>query len=335
MSGTVSVKSFLYLLSAVVLLGAVPYSFSQEGRYDAYSLTLSTASPSPGESVDISIRTGSSSVRNIRSVRWYRNGEEMEEFNDRLTITDISGNTPKQIVANIIYFDPFNQRRHTQVTEWIRPVIFDVLWEGDSVLIPDYRGHALAGPQTPITVSAYIQYIDTYGILYTEKDFSFVWEVESEYHPVRGPGASMIVIEDGGTYLNNRIFIRVEASLINDSGISFERVISVPITEPRILLYSHTLLYGLFPYATIPKNATLKKSPVTFSLYPFYFSNSDFEKDLIQYRWFVNNNTNHLKEGRKIDVSVGGQSVPVPIRISIHNENKNLQKTERSITVTH
>ena len=334
MSSAAAVRICSLMMSVVILLIiGTPISLSQEGRYDAYSLYSDNPSPSPGESVEISLETGSSSVRNIRSVRWFIDGEAVEEFNDNLSVTDNIGNTPKQIVANIVYFDPSNQRRYVQVTEWIRPVIFDILWEGDSVTIPRYRGHILAGPQSAISVSANIQYIDLNGIQYTEDDFSFVWEVESEYHTSRGPGVSSIVIEKGGTYLNNTLFVRAQASLINDSGVYFEKSISIPVTEPRILVYSHTLLYGLFPYATVPRSAALKKSPVTFSLYPFYFSTSDFEKDLIQYRWFVNNNTNHVKEGRKIDVSLGGRSIPVPIRISAYNETKNLQKAEYTITV--
>ena len=336
MSITGAVKIFLCTLSAFLVIAAgTPYTAAQGAVYNAYSLSFSTESPSPGETVEVTIRTDGASTGNIRSVRWYSDGEERPAFNDKLVMREIVGNTPKQIDATVVYFDHSKRRMNTRVTRWIRPVIFDLLWEGDSVTIPDYRGHHLAGPRTPITVSANIQYIDTFGIVYSENDFSFLWEVESEYHADRGPGVSRIVIEEGGTYLNNSIFIRAQATLINDSGTSFERIISVPITEPRLLIYSHTLLYGLFRYATVPKEAVLEKTPVTLSLYPLFFSAADFEKDAIQYRWFVNNNPNHAREGRRIDISLGGQSIPVPIRISAHNENKNLQKAEHTITVTH
>ena len=334
MKRVTALTGVLYISCLLLFLIGASTSFAQEGRYDAYSLHLSSPYPSPGEDVTITVRTGSASTTNIRSVAWYINGEEQKELANKTHITTISDNSPKQVVANIVYFDILNQRRYTQVTQWMRPVIFDILWEGDSVTIPRYRGHKLAGPQTPIRVSANIQYIDQYGVSYTEKDFSFLWEVESAYHDDRGPGVSSITLTEGGTFLNNFVFVRAKATLINDNGTYLEKAINIPITEPRVLVYSHTLLYGLFTDGTIPKESTLVKKSATFSVYPFFFSRSDFEKDTIQYKWFIDGDINHQKEERRITISTEGDSVSIPIRIHVQNTNKKSQMVENSLSIT-
>ena len=151
---------------------------------------------------------------------------------------------------------------------------------------PQYRGHRLVGPETPIKISAKIHFIDQNGTTYTEDDFSFRWEVKSEFLEDRGPGVSSVVYGKGARHVGESVFVRVEATLINRNDILLERVLFVPITEPKVLVYPSTLLHGLSDNTTASKNVILSDDkPATFSVYPFYFSKGDFEKNAIQYKW--------------------------------------------------
>ena len=317
--------SFLLFFSFVIFLFFTTLSFAQQGRYDAFEMHFDNPSPSPGEVVGATLRQGSSSPFNIRSVRWFVNGEERADSMNELRIEEMSENTPKQIVANVTYFDLYGQRRFVQVIGWLRPVIFDIFWEGDGVVTPRYRGHNLAGPQVPIRISAKIQYVDENGQIYTEKDFSFRWEIESSFHPRQGPGVSSIVYEEGGTFLNSPISVRSEAFLINTPTVGFEKSALIPITKPRLLVYPRSLLHGLSDNLSLSRSFS-PRGDFTASLYPFYFSRDDFEKNAVHYNWFVGNNQTPSKSGRKIDISTQGRGVSVPIQITAQNENKNLQK---------
>lgn len=325
---------FPVFFGAFLAVFLVPFhAFAQlQGRYDAYEMTFNTDSPSPGESVDISIRSGKSFVSNIRSVRWFVDDRERSDFLNKMSISEIGSMEPKQIAANIIYFDVFGQRKQVRLVKWIRTAVFDILWEGDSVVIPLYRGHKLAGPQTPLNISAKVQYIDLNGNTHSEKDFSFRWEIESRFYGDIGPSQSSIVYEKGGTLLNDSIFVKAQATLINNPEIVFEKSIVIPIVEPRILLYPRTLLHGLSTTSAVPSSARLSQQPFSTSVYPFYFSKDDFDKNAIQYTWFVNNSPNHLKEGRTIDISIDGGDVSIPIRIHAENSNKKQQYTESFFT---
>ena len=328
--------SFLFSLWAVFLLGflVAPVAvFGQvQGSYDAYDVSVSESYPSPGEYVDFTIRSNKSFVSGIRSVVWYVDGVERSAYADKTKITEIAGGVPQRITARIHYFDSQGERRFTEVSRWIRPVIFDVLWEADSVATPLYRGHRLAGPQVPVTFSAKIQYVDQSGVVYTEKDFSFRWMIESRYHSARGPGVSSVRYDTGGSYVNKHIMVQVEATLISSGKVAFEKTISVPIVEPRLLVYPHTLLYGLSRNRVFSEHLSLGSEEVTASVYPFYFSQSDFAKNAIHYKWFVNNRPNHLKEGRKLDISVRGEGAEIPVRVFAQNENKDLQQSDIQFT---
>ena len=327
----------LFLLILPIFLSfalfTAPHSLAQQSRYDAFEMDFSPSNSSPGEMVEIDIRSGYFSLFNIRSVRWFVNGKEKKESTNELSITEIGENFPKQIVANIVHFNRSGGREYAQAIGWIRPIIFDLFWEADSVAIPHYKGHKLAGPRTPIRISAKIQYIDEEGVVFTEKDFSFRWMIETEFHKERGPNASSIIYEEGGTYLNNFISVRSEAFLVNNPDIGLEKSLLIPITEPRLLAYPYTLLHGLSSKLTVPEKFALPGKKLTASVYPYYFSKKDFEKSGLQYDWFVNNNRTPTKSGRKIDISIDGGGTSVPIRINAKNKNENLQNTSRTLVI--
>ena len=328
-----SLPLFLFFsLLIPALFYSSPVAAQLQGRYDAYEMSFSEETPSPGEDVEITLRSNKSLTSNIRSVHWFVNGRERREFTNKINMAEVVGSSPKQIVARIIYFDVFGQRKQVQLTRWIRTAVFDLLWEGDSVVTPRYRGYKLAGPQTPIKISAKIQYIDQGGTTYTEKDFSFRWEIESRFYGDIGPGESTVTYEEGGTLMNNFVFVKARAALINNPEIMFEKYVSIPIVAPRILLYPHTLLYGLLADSAVPSDAVIRRQPLTVSAYPFYFSKDDFDKNGIQYRWFVNKSANHLKEGRKIDISIEGERASIPIQIRAQNENRKQQNTDSFFT---
>ena len=307
----------------------VSVSFAQQhGAYDAFEVLVSERYPSPGAYVTFTVQSNKVFSSNIRSVRWHVDSIERREYENKFEITEIAGGVPKQVTARIHYYDSRGRQRYAEVSRWMRPVIFDIFWEADSVTTPLYRGHKLAGPEVPIILSANIQYTDQNGITYTEKDFSFRWMIESRYHSDRGPGVSSVVYTEGGDYLNRYLIVQVEALLIHDGSVSFEKVTNVPIVEPRMLVYPHTLLYGLSRDRVISDDLLFGSERVTASVYPFYFSRDDFEKNAIHYSWFVNNETVPLKEGRKLDISVEGAGTEIPVRVFAQNENKDLQQTD-------
>ena len=323
---------FFFSLSFCFLFFTFP-SVSQEDPFDVYILFIDKAFPSPGETIQASIHANKASPSAIRSVTWFLNGKEQTRFSNSLDFSFISGSSPQQISAQIIFFTPSGQRSYAEVLRWVQPVIFDIFWEGDVVTTPRYVGHKYAGPRTPIILSSKVQFVDREGTIFTEKDFSFRWEIESRLYGGRGPGISSTVYEEGGSLLNRSISVRAFATLISSSSISFDRSVSIPITLPRLLLYPHTLLHGLHTDMTVSKNFSLPDQSTTLSAFPFFFDHSDFQKNTIHYRWFAGSESQPLHEERRVDITVEGDGTLIPLRILAENTNENTQRAENNFVV--
>ena len=329
------VRATLPIAFCLLFLAPLAVFAQRIGDQDAFVLQVDETIPAPGKEVTVHIRSGDLQVSSIRSVRWFVDGREREEFGNKLSIKEVVGNRIKNVSARITYFTRSGDRRYINADTEIHPVIFDLLWEGDSVVTPLYRGYPLAGPQVPIRVYAEIQYIDRGGITYTEDDFSFVWEVETGFHPDTGPGVSDIVYEEGGTLINNSVFVLARATLINDNRVRYEKAIHIPIVETRLIVYPHTVTRGLITERAVPESVLIRQQPLTVALYPFYFSREDFENPgTVSYQWFVNGERTASREGRKVDVSLDGEGVTIPIQVLVRNSEKKEQESVMTLDFT-
>lgn len=334
MIGTKMTPLLIVPLSLFLIFTTLISFAQQRGNDSAYLLEIDERVTSPGTPITVHIRAGDLRTASIRSVRWFVDGQEQKEEEDSLSLQEVVGNSAKNVTAQIIYFTQSGNRRYMSASTQITPVTFDLLWEGESVTTPLYRGYPLAGPQVPIRVYAEIQYVDSTGVSYTEDDFSFVWEVETKFHETKGPGASSIVHEEGGTLINNRVFVLARATLINNTSVRYEKAINIPITDPRLLVYSYTPVRGLITEYVIPQDIAVvdPKQPITAALYPFYFSARDFSNNItMNYHWFVNNAAKPSKRGRKVDISLRGEDASIPIRVFARNEEKTLQTAKNTL----
>lgn len=312
------------------------FSFAAYGQNkfsDAYFIKID-GDISPGNNVLASLENGNSSIQSVRSVDWYIDETKQEKYKNKLSLDVPVSNTPSFITANIIYFDILNNRQSAQIIRIIQPILFDILWEGDTITIPEYRGHKLVGPDSPVTLSAHIQYTNEFGSIFTEKDFSFRWLINFKYSKESGPGKHTITIPNAINYLSGVLNIQLDATLISDDSQTFRKNTFIPVSTPVLLAYTHSPLYGLNTRRVVSENSIILKKPLTISLYPFYFSKKDFESDLIRYNWFVNNNKNVSKMGRRIDISIEGESVRVPFKIDVQNENNSLQKITHTFSLS-
>lgn len=323
-----------FILSPLLffLFFSAPVS-AQGSAFNAYTLFIDNEFPTPGETIKVSIYSNSAPTSGIRSVTWFINGEEQSQFSNALDLSSVAGHTPFLVTARIIFFDISGKRGFAEVSRWVQPVIFDIFWEGDVVTTPRYMGQKYPGPNTPILLSAKIQFVDRDGVVHTEKDFSFRWEIESRFYGGRGAGIAALVYEDGGSLLNREVTVRAHASLISSSSISFSRKTTVPITFPRLLVYPHTLLHGLHTDLTIPTTFSLPDTPTTFSVYPFFFARSAFQKDTIHYSWFAGLDSQPLYEERRVAIRVEGNDAFVPLRIIAENEHEVSQNVQNSFSI--
>ena len=302
---------------------------------DDFFIVSSDKIPSPGDVVEIDLIIIGPRGSQVGGVDWIINGVVREEFRDEHNISLLVGQlgTSYSIYARILLESEesgvvgvFNTNSID-----ILPIIFDLLWEADSVVPAGYRGLPLPGPYTPIRVSAYIRYVDKNGVLRNENDFFFDWEQNSKPVSRRGVGENTIILEG---------FNYVESPITVSSLISFgteiddvRKIISINLEIPKILLYKFDNLTGL-------NNITIRETDVfldditTISLYPLFIGNNEFNNGMLNYTWSVNkkeiSNVN-----RKVDINSNSGLDRAEIDVTVENSeySKYSQRANHSFLI--
>lgn len=320
-------KIFVFSVFLVVCAINLPFPASAQ---EAYTLYTTPEHPSHGETVVIGIQGASESPRNIRSIRWSIDGKSLNEENNKTSIERLVTSTPQQISVRIIYSDVFGGNQTLNLTKWIVPSVVDIFWESVGVTTPLYKGYKLATRGTPIRLTAEIQYIDERGKVFDENDFFFVWSVSSEEQSdVSGPGSNSFVLEATNVVRRSYLPIKMEAQLGQGQGVLLEKKIRVPIISPRVLVYNSNLSQGLNTRRVVGNRDVAQQNPISLSVYPFYFSESDFEQNKIQYNWFVNGGRQPIRNSRRVSFSYEGDESPVTMDIQVQNANTRSQNSSR------
>ena len=213
----------------------------------------------------------------------------------------------------------------------IRPIIFDLLWEADSVVPNGYRGLPLPGPYTPIRVSAYIRYIDRNGVLRDENDFFFDWKQNSKVVPRRGVGENTIIL-DGFNYVESPIDVSSIISF-SDEIDDARKIISINLEIPKILLYKFDNLTGL-------SNLTIRETDIfldditTISLYPLFIGNNEFNNGMLNYTWSVNKK-DISNVNRKVDINsnTGLDRAEIDVKVENSEYSKYSQRANHSFLI--
>ena len=299
---------------------------AQSPFYLEYSNT-----PKANNLIELNIASATESIRNITSVDWYVNGSLFPKYKNSLSLSFILENDPVDIQADVRFSRGVVGEGFYRVQRTVTPVIFDVLWEGVSVVPRGYRGYKLVAPNSPFDVSVKIIYKDASGE-YDEDDFLISWRYDFVVQET-GLGFSKIRLNDGISLRDQYKDIVVEAKLKDDTNVRFTEVIRVRPVTPRVLGYLNSLEFGLVE-TTISKTIRPESFPFTVSLYPYYYTKTDFEKNSIQYNWFVNAEKNYSKQGRKVDIDIEGkESLTIPFNVRVENENNSSQRSSFDFNV--
>lgn len=314
-----------FYFSSKVFSQALPSSLPTENL--PFSISASNLFPTLGDVVTLEILPERERLGSIKNIDWYINSVRVPEWEGSLTRTIEADGGLKNVSVDILYFDTAGNRNVFSTNAILWPVVFNLFWEADSVVTPNYKGYKLAGPGTPINISAKIKFINENGREFDENDFSFKWWVDSSFQEtvINRP---YFVFEEGGSIINNRLVVRAEATLVPMPTIVLEEEITIPIITPRQIIYRSSLLDGLSTTNALQKTSSVS-TPLTLSSFPYFFSQDAFEKDNIEYNWFINGTLQETQK-RKIDVLATIEDVLVPIRLQSVNENNREQILDHS-----
>ena len=164
------------------------------------------------------------------------------------------------------------------------PSLVNLLWEADTTIPPFYLGKALysAGSSYKIvafpTVYSGSSRIDP-GAL------SYQWSHAGESVPDQsglgrntfvGPGDQLQAGED------------VSVDVYYGTAKVGQGAISIPVSDPQIVLYERDALRGVVYDTAMPQAIALQAPEITLQAEPFYFSTAAKAAGMIAYEWTIN-----------------------------------------------
>ncbi len=302
---------------------------------DLLGISASTTTPALGDTVTIKVTSGQVSKSAVDSTKWFINGKIDEKFNDLLQIDfkvlDLS--RPTTITCNItFYYGGLRQQLTQEII--IYPVRLDIIWEGEVVTPAHYLGYPLPGRDAPIRVSADLLYQSGTSV-FTERDFSFVWEVNGRvFQGAQGVGKSVIIIPSEPRYDLPKIKVTVTAKKLNNQSFVVKRSVTIPRNFPKLLVYEFEALRGVLHNRAFGKNV-LFSEPITLSVYPYFFSLEAFNNGTITYNWFKNGEEKLEEDSRRVNLLLSGDEGAFFLKVVAEQRKGDVlkQKAEYDFTI--
>ncbi|MDI9325209.1 MAG: hypothetical protein QM526_00230 [Alphaproteobacteria bacterium] len=297
-----------------------------EDTHPAYTLETDPPFPEPNTSANVSIKAGAMSVDNIQSVEWTVRGKTFtsRSTNTVVSINDLDDQTT--VKARVFHYTDAGLVEYKKIlTLTLTPMIFDLHWEGKTVVPPLYEGVKYMGPNTDVQVQAYIRLLQN-NILYTEKDFNFRWERESLPHISKGATAIVSGTDYTSSPLRVACFIKFKYG-----DLSFDKSIQIPIVNPYSVIYQQDNLNGK-NHLTLQKNSTIANRFTLLSFYPLYTNVDSFVQGLNTYEWDIAGNKKNQKRTVRIESS-GEGTVGIGIFMTPGKESDFLQSVDQSLSL--
>jgi hypothetical protein len=255
---------------------------STSGNLNPLELTINPTIVRPNKSYTARIQSFNTNLSGATIV-WTIDGKVVASGVGKVTYEGIAPTSGKTNVLTVSVSTIENARYQRSVT--LRPGDVDLTWYSDGITPPYYKGKASFPYQGNITFVAIPhmfsntgERIDPASLIYTWTKNSTVLGSESGY------GKQTLTV--AGSPIQRPFSIKVVV-ISQDQTIQGEAVIEIEATQPEVLIYEESPLYGVLYNKAVTSNFSLTSSEVTYKVIPFSFSrpkNSD-----ISYEWSLNN----------------------------------------------
>ncbi len=213
----------------------------------------------------------------------------------------------------------------------IKPTTVDLLWQSDSYVPAFYKGKALHPKQGNLRIVAIPDFRDANGKVIAAEKLIYKWsDGNNVYDTQSGYGKNVLNIESSILGRGNRVEVLVTSP--TDSSVARE-VLDIPTTNPEILFYEVSPLYGPMFNKVIQGSLNLKSGEVEILAAPFYASGVN--NNTAKLNWRLNNqSSSDLQNSRTVVFRKpeGGSGVS-SIQLQIENPSKILQSAKAAFNI--
>ncbi|MFC1730969.1 hypothetical protein ACFL6I_11610 [candidate division KSB1 bacterium] len=293
-------------------------------------LSVNPTYPGPNERVTISAESFSIDL-NSSTVSWFINGVlEQQSIGGKVfqfTTRDLGSSTDIDIVAET----SDGSLNAEQIT--IRPTDADLIWQGNTLTHPLYKGRHIPSIGSTINIEAMPHFLNDAGHKLGTDELVYSWRIDGKALPnASGRGKNTITVSQTKPVKAILAEVEIESS---DKLLSRKERLSIPVQDSELLIYENNPLLGVLFNKAINGLYSLVGQETKFLAYPFFMSTVDRNASYINYSWRLNNNPIVLGEDKgSITVGhAGGESGKAEITVSAQNNKDIFQKSDSGFTI--
>ncbi|HRH25469.1 MAG TPA: hypothetical protein PLD99_00750 [Parcubacteria group bacterium] len=185
----------------------------------------------------------------------------------------------------------------------------DLIWEASTFTHPFYEGLPLWSNESSITLTAipHLPNISPNNIIYR-------WSKnKTVLGSLSGIGKNSLSIKD--TVLSLPVEVTIDLFLENGSSPIGTATLSLTPTNPKLLIFENSPLYGMLSNKSIQNEFTIKEDEVTLSAVPLFSTVSKRTAGAFEYTWLTNSGERRIGDSVTYRAPEGGSgSASVVVR---------------------
>lgn len=321
----------IFLLIFVVTLGLYTPAHAQlsDLTQSSVEVSLIPENPKAGETVQASIVSYLTDLDSA-SVVWQVNGKIIKSGIGVKMVNVTVGNIGD--TTNITILIKTKEGDSITKTVSLTPASVDLMWQSDGYTPPFYRGKTMFGHQNTITFIA-IPHMSSAGEV-NPQSYIYKWTQNGKaLQDSSGYGKNTLTVT--GSIISRPLKIEVEVSTPSSYATAYG-YINVTPTDPFVLLYNKSPLYGIEFQKAIQGYVNMTEPEITVVATPMFFGIKNLTSPEISYAWSINGSSinNSLRDYMQVFRPKEGTSGTSNITVKVEHLDKILQFSSRSFNLS-
>lgn len=269
-------------LIAFLLAAALPAAAqSLETGADPIRVRISPQAPEPGQTVTITVE-GIGTFLGDATITWRKDNAVVKSGYGERSYSFVAGPLGKLMRIDLSIDSP-TQGVITRTFNF-KPSTINLVWEADTTTPPLYRGKALLSPGSTVKITAFPQVVSG-GSTLSAASLSYQWKRRGEAVLAQS-GKGKRSFTYASDQLQGAETISVDVYL--DNALVGQGAVSIPVTNPEIVLYQRDPLRGVLWSEAMPSAVSLNAKEITVQAVPYFFASDSFTNNEVAYEWSLN-----------------------------------------------
>lgn len=267
-----------WLKTAVYIVLLTPAMAGAQFAPEPIQYLISPEVPGPNQTVTIEAQ-GTGTFLGDAAITWQKDGKPVQSGTGLRTYSFTTGSIGSVTRVRI---DIKSLTDGTFAKTFVfRPSAVNLVWEADTSAPLLFLGKPLYSAGSSFKVVAFPTVVVN-GSRVAAQSLSYQWTRQDQALPAQsGLGRRSLSLEGDQLQAQEDIGVKVYLG----SSLVAQGAVSIPASEPQLLLYERSALRGVLYDAALPSGIVLGEKEITIAAQPYYFSNASLRAGALQYAW--------------------------------------------------